>query len=114
MVPEYADYPPAVLRVEPRAIPNVREALDTTLDELIPLLETMKDEAYIQEPWLGDSESHRVWRIYNDQVMSASDGPFAAMIAYRDQLQAARDRLAEIESEYIRTEGDNAALWGRA
>jgi hypothetical protein len=108
------DYPPAVLRVDPSAIPAVREALDQTVRELDQHLPRMALEAYIHEPWLGDPESARVAAFYNDRVMSAPDGPYHALLRYRDELASARDQLAATEAEYRRTEGDNAALWGRA
>jgi hypothetical protein len=112
-VPEPTVYPAAVLRVAPQALPDVRGALDTVLAELRPLLQRMRQEAYIPEPWMGDSESHRMWRSYNVKVMTAEDGPFQAMLAYERQLSSARDRLAEIEEAYRRTEGENSDLWGR-
>jgi hypothetical protein len=108
------DYPPAVLRVEPSAIPAVRAALDQSIDELDDHLVPMRRDGYLHEPWLGDPESARVAAFYNDRVMSAPDGPYHALLRYRDQLASARDQLAATEAEYRRTEGDNAALWGRA
>jgi hypothetical protein len=108
------DYPPAVLRVDPSAIPAVRAALNETVEELDEHLGYLGRDGYIQEPWLGDPESARVAAFYNERVMSAPDGPFHALLTYRDQLASARDQLAATEAEYRRTEGDNAALWGRA
>jgi hypothetical protein len=108
------DYPPATLRVDPSAIPAVRAALDETVQELNEYLHPMAVDGYLHEPWLGDPESARVAAFYNDRVMSAPDGPYHALLRYRDQLASARDQLAATEAEYRRTEGDNAALWGRA
>lgn len=112
-MPDPTLYPAAVLRVAPHAIPDVRTALDDVLHELRPLLERMRHEAWLREPWTGDSVSHRMYQLYNDKVMSAADGPYRAMLAYEQQLAAARDRLAEIEDNYRRTEGENSDLWGR-
>ena len=113
-MPEPTVYPAAVLRVAPQALPDIRTALDEVLAELGPLLQRMRQDAYIREPWMGDSERYRMWRSYNRKVMSAEDGPFMAMLAYEAQLSSARDRLAEIEDAYRRTEGENSDLWGRA
>jgi hypothetical protein len=113
-VPDPTVYPAALLRVTPQALPDIRAALDTVLVDLRPLLIRMLTEAWIPEPWMGDSESYRMWRSYNEKVMTAADGPYQAMLAYELQLTAARDRLAEIEDAYRRTEGENSDLWGRA
>ncbi len=45
--------------------------------------------------------------------MSATDGPYAALVAYEAELLRVRDTLQLMEDEYRRTEGDNAELWGR-
>ncbi|MHA6782926.1 hypothetical protein ACVGOW_18300 [Pseudonocardia saturnea] len=107
------EYPPAVLRVDPSAIPTVREALDRTLDELGPHLLRMRNDAYIREAWLGDPASESMRVAYNTRVMDAADGPYQALWAYAQRLREARDQLAAIEAEYLRTEGANSALWGR-
>ncbi len=112
-MPDPTLYPAAVLRVAPHAIPDVRAALDEVLHEMRPLLARMLYEGWIREPWMGDSVSHRMCQSYNDKVMRAGDGPYNAMVAYEQQLTAARDRLAEIEDAYRRTEGENSDLWGR-
>jgi hypothetical protein len=113
-VPDPTVYPAAVLRVAPHALPEIRAALDTVLADLRPLLQQMREDAWIPEPWMGDSESHYMWNSYNTKVMTAADGPYKAMLAYEEQLTAARERLAEIEDAYRRTEGENSDLWGRA
>lgn len=110
---EPVQYPPAVLRVAPEAIPALRSAIDATIGELRPLLTRMRDEAHIPEPWLGDSASHETWALYTEQVMGATDGAFHGMIAYERQLVAIRERLTEIEGRYAATESDAAARFGR-
>jgi hypothetical protein len=105
-------YPPAVLRLHPDAIPDVRAAIDATLAELTPHLHRMKDGAMLPGPWLGDSASHSVYVAYNEGVMGASDGAFQAICAYERQLRDIRNRLVEIEQGYARTETINEALMG--
>jgi hypothetical protein len=107
------EYPPATLRVAPSAIPAVRTALQTTIEEVKSHIGRMHSAAHINEPWLGDSASHAVYKLYNQHVMHAANGPFAALQAYRDQLVAAHDALTDVENQYRATEGDNSTLWGR-
>ena len=57
--------------------------------------------------------SLRVRDFYNRHVMDATDGPYAALVAYEAELLRVRDTLLRMEEEYRRTEGENAALWGR-
>jgi hypothetical protein len=106
-------FPPAALRIEPSAIPAVRAALDDSLVELSLHLRRLGQEAYIPEPWLGDSVSAEVADSYNLRVMDAADGPYAAMVAFEAELVRIRDSLQLMEDHYRRTEGDNTALWGR-
>jgi hypothetical protein len=112
-VPEPTQYPPATLRLHPDAIPDVRTAIDATLDELSPHLRRMQNESYLPGPWLGDSASHSVYVTYNEGVMRAPDGAFQAICLYERQLREIRNRLVEIEREYAGTEDVNIALLGR-
>ena len=107
-------HPPVALRLEPQAIPPMRAAFDDALAELRPKLHQLRRDGYVPEAWLGDAVSAAVRSHYNDQVMDASDGPYAALIAYEAELIKVRDNLQLLEDHYRRTEGDNAALWGRA
>jgi len=106
-------YPPAVLKVEPHAIPVVRRSIKVFLDKLSPLIDRLGREGYIEQPWLGDSESWRMTDLYNTTVMTAADGPYQALVAYREQLVAIHGELQRTEDNYRRTEGDHAALWGQ-
>jgi hypothetical protein len=106
-------HPPVTLRLEPHAIPAVRAAIDDALYELGPQLVRLQRDGYIPEPWLGDPVSAQVANHYNERVMNAPDGPYAALVAYEAELIKVRDTLQQLEDHYRRTEGDNAALWGR-
>ncbi|WP_169399748.1 hypothetical protein [Pseudonocardia xinjiangensis] len=50
---------------------------------------------------------------YQANVMDAPEGPYAALRAYEAELLKVRDNLQVLEDHYRRTEGENAALWGR-
>jgi alkylhydroperoxidase family enzyme len=106
-------FPPTTLRIEPHAIPAVRAAFDDALGELRQHLVRLGQEAYIREPWLGDPVSADVASSYNTRVMDAADGPYGAMVALEAELIKIRDSLQLMEDHYRRTEGENAALWGR-
>lgn len=73
----------------------------------------LRNEGFLGAPWLGDEISLEVRDFYNRHVMSSTDGPYAALVAYEAELLRVRDTLQQMEDEYRRTEGDNAELWGR-
>jgi len=104
---------PVVLRVQPSAIPALQKAFDGALADLTVHLTRLQHEGYLREAWLGDEMSIEVQDFYNRHVMLSTDGPFAALQAYRAELMKIRDTLGLMEEEYRRTEGDNAELWGR-
>jgi hypothetical protein len=106
-------HPPVTLRLEPQVIPAVRAAIDEAVSELSPQLLRLRRDGILREAWLGDAVSAEVFADYNARVMSAPDGPYAALKAYEAELIKVRDNLQVLEDHYRRTEGDNAALWGR-
>jgi hypothetical protein len=108
-----AEFSPTTLRIEPAAIPAVRTAFEDALAELRAHLQRLRWDGYIREPWLGDQVSAEVAHHYNLRVMDSDDGPYAAMVALEAELLRIRDSLKLMEDHYRRTEGDNAALWGR-
>jgi hypothetical protein len=106
-------HPPVTLHLQPHALPAVLAALEDGLAELRVQVYRLASGGFIPEPWLGDPVSATVQRHYNRAVMEAVDGPYAAMLAYEAELVRIRDNLQLMEDHYRRTEGDNAALWGR-
>jgi hypothetical protein len=103
-------YPAALLRVTPDVLPDLRRAIDDTLDELGPHLQLMQKEAFLDRPWLDDPVSEESWRVYNERVMVAHDGPFRALLTYEQQLRAISQRLTEIQRNYDEAEAANADL----
>jgi hypothetical protein len=106
--------PPVTLRLEPNMIPSMRASFEEALSELGQKLLRLQRDGFIPEPWLGDPVSAQVVDYYNRQVMEAAEGPYAALRAYQAEMVKVRDNLLVLEEHYRRTEGDNAALWGRA
>jgi hypothetical protein len=62
---------------------------------------------------MGDRISEDARVFYNRTVMESQDGSLAALFAYQGELTRIHDTLKAMEDNYRRTEGDNAALWGR-
>ena len=91
----------------------MRAAFEEALTSLGAQLRRLRNEGYLGEPWLGDEISREVRDFYNRHVMDATNGPYAALVAYEAELLRVRDTLKRMEDEYRRTEGDNAELWGR-
>jgi len=87
--------------------------LEDALVDLGRQLIWLRRDGVIPEPWLGDPISATVVDYYNDQVMAGQSGPFAALRGYEAELVRVRDNLQILEDHYRRTEGENAALWGR-
>jgi uncharacterized protein YukE len=106
--------PPVTLRVAPQAIPQLRKAFEESAAEVSAFIGRASRDGYIPEPWLGDAVSQVVQEYYNQQVMGSPEGPLAAMTAYEAELRRAAEQLKHMEEHYRRTEGDNAALWGKA
>lgn len=106
-------HPPVTLHLEPHALPTARMAVEDAIAEVRAHVERLGRTGFIPEAWLGDPVSGEVQTHYNSFVMEAADGPYAAMAAYLDELIAIRENLQLMEDHYRRTEGDNAALWGR-
>jgi hypothetical protein len=106
-------HPPVTLRLEPHTIPAMRAAFDDALAELTHQLMQLRRVGVIPEPWLGDPISATVVDYYHRQVMDAPAGPYAALRTYEVELTKVRDSLRALEDHYRRTEGENAALWGR-
>src|SRR5881227_168993 len=105
--------PPATLHLQPHTLPSVRAELEGALDELGIQLARLTRAAFIPEAWMGDRISEDVRVFYNQTVIESPAGPMAALIAYQTELTRIRDSVKAMEDHYRRTEGDNAALWGR-
>ena len=104
----------AVLRVAPHQIPALRAAFLAAATSMGDQLALLRQEGQVSEPWLGDPVSATVKLMYDAHVMSPSGSTLAHLTAYRDELVRVHETLGQMEADYRRAEGDNAALWGRA
>jgi hypothetical protein len=106
---------PAVLRIEPDTIPQLRTLIAECLDLLDDKLGRLRADGRIFDPWMHDPVSIRMRDLYNESVMDAADGGYAALRAYEAELLRVHDTLAEMERNYRATDEDTAALFeGRA
>ncbi len=112
--PSHLQYGAATLHIEPQALPRMRAAFDQALNVLVPHVDSMLSSAHISRNWIDDEHSDGLRTFYNARVMGADDGPYSALLKYRDLLRAIHDQLASAEAEYRRVEGENSDLWGRA
>ncbi|GAA5138410.1 hypothetical protein [Pseudonocardia adelaidensis] len=105
--------PAVTLRVDPQALPAVKAVFDEAIAEVRSHVRRLGRTAFIPEPWLGDPVSSSVQQHYNSVVMESADGPYAAMVAYADELIRIRGSLQVMEDSYLRTDGDIAGDLGR-
>ncbi len=103
----------AVLRLQPHMIPALRGAFSTALQQVEAVLVQLGRAGYLPKPWLGDEVSTEVAAHYSARAMEGPESSFQSLQQYRAELTRIHDTLARMEDHYRRTEGDNAATWGR-
>ncbi|MFD4643684.1 transcriptional regulator [Lentzea sp. NPDC058436] len=97
------------LKVDPSAIPQARKAFEQALAEFEGKIESSVRDLPTR-PWAEDPISSETSKAFNDQT---SEKALAALTFYKKQLVGVIDQLKAIEQQYILTEGDNAAMWGK-
>lgn len=102
-----------VLRVQPHLIPALRAEFRSALEQIHAAIFELNQRGYLSAPWLGDEVSEEVAAYYTERAMDGPGSSYQALVAYRDELARVHDTLQQMENTYRRTEGDNAALWGR-
>ena len=102
-----------VLRLQPHMIPALRDAFRTALDQLDSALAELRRSGNLSAPWLGDETSAATAMYYSQRVMDGPDSSLTSLQLYRSELNRVHDTLQQMEDDYRRTEGDNAARWGR-
>lgn len=109
------DSRPAVLRVEPESLPQLRDLFADCIELLREKLRSLERHGRMVDPWMHDPVSIRMRDLYNDRVMDAADGGYAALRAYEAELLRVHDALGEMERNYRTTDESTAALFdGRA
>lgn len=97
------------LKVDPSAIPQARKAFEQALAEfeekIAPAVADLPTK-----PWAADPISSETSKAFNEQT---SEKALAALTFYKKQLTGVIDQLKAIEQQYILTEGENAAMWGK-
>jgi hypothetical protein len=97
------------LKVDPSAIPQARKAFEQALAEFEEKIERSV-QSLPTRPWAGDPISSETSKAFNEQT---SEKALAALTFYKKQLVGVIAQLKAIEQQYILTEGDNAAMWGK-
>jgi len=98
-----------VLRVDPEAIPSVRAAFGTALDEIKHALINLGRNGYLRTPWLGDESSLESAIHYTRRAMEAPDSSYNALLAYRNELTRVYNTLQRMEDEYLGTDHQASA-----
>ncbi|WP_439662168.1 transcriptional regulator [Lentzea sp. HUAS TT2] len=97
------------LKVDPSAIPQARKAFEQALAEFEEKIAPAVADLPTR-PWAADPISSETSKAFNEQT---SEKALAALTFYKKQLVGVIDQLKAIEQQYILTEGDNAAMWGK-
>ncbi|GGN05142.1 hypothetical protein GCM10011609_50440 [Lentzea pudingi] len=97
------------LKVDPSAIRQARAAFEKALDEFDLKVRPQVNQLPTR-PWAEDPISSETSKAFNDQT---ADKAMTALNVYREQLVGVIAQLKAIEQQYILTEGDNSAIWGK-
>lgn len=108
-----ADLRQDVLRLQPHMIPALRATFESATDQVDFVLQRLRQDGVVHEPWLGDEVSADVAAHYTRRAMNDPDSSLQALVAYRNELARVHDTLARMEDEYRRREGENVSQWGR-
>ena len=102
-----------VLRLQPTMIPALRAAVGSAVGQVNRSIVNLNRLGYLATPWLGDETSEVVVTHYNLRALAGPESSHQALVAYHAELRRVHDTLQQMEDDYRRREGDNAALWGR-
>lgn len=100
------------LRVEPHSIVGAKKAFQEALDGVHLQLRRIRSAG--AQAWAGDPVSAETAQAFNSRTSGEEHNAAERVLAaYAGQLTRAIDSLQQAEDAYRRTEGENAALWGR-
>ena len=100
------------LHIEPSAIPEALKAFRDAYDRVERKVRDLS--ALPVREWAGDPVSSETRTQFAERTNTGgADSAYACLTGYQKQLKAAIDSLQSAHDEYVRTEGTNAALWGK-
>ena len=102
------DRPTDVLRLQPHMIPALRVTFSNAVEQVEHALAKLGRDGYLPSPWLGDETSASVAAYYTRRAMDDSDSSHRALQQYRNELARVHATLQQMETEYLRTEGETA------
>lgn len=94
------------VQVEPDSIPNLVNALQSSLDTVGLQIEHAITELRIR-PWAGDAVSATAADEFNGRSVGGDEDALTALCGYRDQLQSAAESLQLAKQQYQRVEDEN-------
>lgn len=100
------------LHIEPAAIPAALKAFTAAHDRVT---KKIQDLTQLQIPdWAGDPVSGETAVQFQQRSNAGgADSAIACLQGYEKQLKGSIDALQKSHDQYVLTEGDNAALWGK-
>jgi hypothetical protein len=100
------------LHIEPSAIPEALEVLTQAHERLtseVRALEALPIKAWAGDPVSGETAVQFTRR----SNTGGADSAITCLMDYQKQLENAIKALTGARDNYVRIEGDNAAIWGR-
>ncbi|GAA4291182.1 transcriptional regulator [Actinokineospora soli] len=97
-----------LLAVELGAVPGLRRTFASALMALDRQIELVKAEIRVT-PWAADPVSAEAAEAVNALSSEVEGAALEALLAFREQLDAAVENLAKTEEQYAGLEEDNAA-----
>jgi len=103
---------PQTLRIEPSAIPDALEAFTDAYERVAKKVKELQ-HLPIRE-WAGDPVSSETRTQFAERSNTGgTDSAIKCLEGYQAQLARAVASLRQSQAQYLLTEGDNAALWGK-
>jgi hypothetical protein len=100
------------LNIEPSAIPDALKAFTDAHDQVLAKISEL--HALPINDWAGDPVSgETAVRFQQRSNRGGADSALTCLEGYEQQLSAAIKSLKGAHADYVRVEGDNAALWGK-
>jgi hypothetical protein len=103
---------PQTLHIEPAAIPAALTAFHDAHQRVVTKVGELRQLSI--NKWAEDPVSDETANNFKQRSNAGgADSAVACLEGYEKQLKAAIDSLQKSHDQYVLTEGDNAALWGK-